>query len=65
MKFLRTFAGVPSLLGSGCRLAVVSFHRKYSLISLRKSTPPQNRQLNILISNSEQCVDDFVGGLTF
>ena len=28
-----------------------------------KSTPPQNRQLNILISSSKQ-VDDFVGELT-
>ena len=30
------------------------FDTKYFSISLRKSTPPQNRQLNILISNSEQ-----------
>ena len=28
-----------------------------------KSTPPQNRQLNILMSHSEQEVDDFVGGV--
>jgi hypothetical protein len=26
----------------------------YILISLSESTPPQNRQLNILISNSQQ-----------
>ena len=40
-------------------------HRMYLLISFRKSTPPQNRQLDILISKSEQSVDDFRGGLTF
>ena len=33
-------------------------------ISFRKSTPPQNRQLEFLISNSKQQVDDFVGELT-
>jgi len=37
----------------------------YLLISFRMSTPPQNRQLNILIGNSKQYVDDFVGELTF
>ena len=37
----------------------------YSSISSRESTPPQNHQLNILISNSEKQVDDFVGELTF
>ena len=37
----------------------------YLLISFRKSTSPQNRQLNILISTSKQLVDDFVGELTF
>jgi hypothetical protein len=26
----------------------------YLLVGFRKSTPPQNRQLNILISNSKQ-----------
>ena len=30
-----------------------------------KSTPPQNLQLNTLISVSKQQVDDFVGELTF
>ena len=35
------------------------------LISFRKQTHPQNRQLNILIGNREQGVDDFVGKLTF
>ena len=29
-------------------------HTLYLLIAFRKSTPPQNRQLNILISNSKQ-----------
>ena len=28
-------------------------------------TPPENRQLNILIGNGKQEVDDFVGGLAF
>ena len=37
----------------------------YLLMSFRKSTPTQNRQLNISISDSEQQVDDFVGKLTF
>ena len=34
-------------------------------LSLKKSTLPQNRQLDISISNSKQEVDDFVGELTF
>ena len=46
------------------RRAVLS-DTTYSLISLRKSTPTQNRQLKILISNSKQLFDDFVGELTF
>ena len=37
----------------------------YSVISFRKSTSPQNRQLNIKISTSKQSVDYFVGELTF
>ena len=37
----------------------------YSSKSLRMSTPPPNRQLNILISNSKHRVDGFVGELTF
>ena len=37
----------------------------YWLISFRESTPPQNRQVNIVVSNNKQQVDDFVGGLTF
>ena len=37
----------------------------YLLIGFRKSNPPRNRQLDILISNSKQHVDDFVGELTF
>ena len=31
----------------------------------QNSTPPQNRQLIVLIGNSKQYVDDFVGELTF
>ena len=30
------------------------FHIMYLLISFKKSTPPQNRQINILMSNSKQ-----------
>jgi hypothetical protein len=37
----------------------------YSSDAFRKSTPPQYRQLIVLISKSEQKVDDFVGELTF
>ena len=37
----------------------------YSLISFRKSTPPQNSQLDVLISNSKQHVDGLVVELTF
>ena len=37
----------------------------YSSISIRKSTPPQNRRLNISIGSSKQNVDDFVGGTDF
>ena len=33
----------------------------YLSISFRKSTPPQNRQLDILFSKNRQRVDDFVG----
>ena len=35
------------------------------LIGFEKSTPPQNRQLNIPISNNKQLIDDFVGEFTF
>ena len=37
---------------------------KYWSISLRKSTPPQNCQLDILIGHSKQYLDDFVRELT-
>ena len=39
--------------------------RFFSLISLRRSTPPQNYRVTIPISDSEQYVDNFVGELTF
>ena len=39
-------------------------HIMHSLITFRKSTPQQNRQINISISNSKQQVDDFVRELT-
>ena len=35
------------------------------LVSFRKSTPTQDRQLYVLISNSKQLVDGLVGVLTF
>ena len=34
-------------------------------ISFRKLTPPQNRHIDVWISNSEQQVGDFVGELSF
>ena len=37
----------------------------YLSMSFRKSTPPENRQLNVSISNSKQLVDDCVGKVTF
>ena len=37
----------------------------YSLNGFRESTPPQNRQLTILIGNSKKEVDDFLGEFTF
>ena len=41
-------------------------YRTHSFTDLfRKSTPPQNSQLNISISNSKQQVDDFVNESTF
>ena len=40
-------------------------HRKYLSSCFRKSTPPHNRQHNILYSNSKQQFDDFMGGATF
>ena len=33
--------------------------------TFKKSTPPHNRKLDIVISNSQKEVDDFVGKLTF
>jgi len=40
-------------------------HGMYLLLSFRRSPPPQNRKLDILISDSKQKVDDFMGELTF
>ena len=37
----------------------------YQLNGFRKSTPPQSRQLIVLISDSKQKVDHLVGELTF
>ena len=34
-------------------------------VGLEKSTPPQNRQLIVLVRGSRQYVDDFVWELTF
>ena len=42
-----------------------SSHTMCQLNCFRRSTPPQNRQLNVLISHRKQQVDDFVGELAF
>ena len=39
-----------------------TYDQKCVPISFRKSTPPQNRQLDIFTGNSKQSIDDFVGG---
>ena len=45
------------------RACIRLWETMYLLISFRMSTPPQNCQLNILISNSNQQDNDFVGEL--
>ena len=40
-------------------------HRMYLIISFRKSTPPQNRQLIIYYDRFKYQVDGLVGELTF
>ena len=71
-KGAKSEAGTGQRGGGGAALDCVYPHRRgatplnlsdamHLLIGFRKSTAPQNRQLNILISNSEQRVDDFVG----
>ena len=62
----RLVARAPSL-GSSCPFShrAVLSHRMYSSISFRKSTPPQNRQLKILLSNCKHQVEDLVGESTF
>ena len=47
------------------RVITVLSHRESLFIHFRKSTPSQNRQLDISISSSQLLVDDFVGELTF
>ena len=47
--------GEPSLLSHAINQSNV----------FRKSTPPENRQLAVLISNSKQSVHDFVEELNF
>ena len=37
----------------------------YQSISFRKSSPPHDRQLDMLISNGKQQVDNYWGELTF
>ena len=57
-----------NVFGKVGRMGVSGAHLSdtmHSLISFRKSTPPQNRQLKILINNSKRRVDDLVGELTF
>ena len=45
-------------------LGDISSYTMYLSICCRKSTPPQNRQLNLLSSNSKQQVDGLEGVLT-
>jgi len=40
-------------------------HTMHQFDGLRKSNPPQNRQIMVPISTSKQQVDDFVGESTF
>jgi len=44
----------PAFEGPGLFLCTTLSDTMYSLISLRKSTPPQNRQLDILIHNRKR-----------
>ena len=55
----------PCFGGPGRKVDGVLSDAMFLLISFRNSTPPQKRQLNILVSNGEQQFDDFVGELTF
>ena len=57
-------AGAGSLSGSGFGFPISSPTCINSMIFI-KSTPPQNRQRIVLVSNSKKLVDDFVGKLTF
>jgi len=56
VKVNRKWAKVP--------FAPILSHIMYLSISFRKSTPPPNRRLNILISNSEHSVENRVWELT-
>jgi hypothetical protein len=58
----RVQCAVCSVQGAGC---VVVSHTIYQLNGFEKSTPPQDRQLIVLISNSKQYADDCMGELTF
>jgi hypothetical protein len=50
--------------GTGGEERILS-HEMYLLISFRKSTPAQNRQLIVYYYLLKYQVDDFVGELTF
>ena len=63
VQVLETYERVPSSLGKGkghtdlftaVASAAVLSNTMYLFISFRKSTPPQNRQLVVLISNSDE-----------
>jgi hypothetical protein len=57
---------MPLLRGAQMLLKLATLsHTMYASKDFRKSTPPRNRQLHVLISNSKQQVGDFVGGVTF
>ena len=55
----------PGFMSKRYYVQEVSSDTMSLLISFRNSTPPQNRQIDILISNNKRWVDDFVEELTF
>ena len=61
----RNGEGLLARLRKGVFWNVILSDTIYSLDGFRKSTPPQNCQLLVLIRDSKQQFDDFVGELTF
>ena len=52
-----------SIFARGMTAKGISSHIMYSSISFGRSTTPKNRQLDMIISDSKQQVDGFVGGV--